>query len=122
MPRKTAGKSMEAPSNGKKGKPDFSIIAAMVLLLLVVGIFTIMFLRFDYTGVLIKMGFVGLFLVSFFSSLIFFTFPSEPIIVLSVKLFFKLALHSYPGHARSTLAAVLNYYIGLEASVLHSTG
>lgn len=92
---------------------DAFYLPAMVLLLLALGVFIVLFSKFDYSGMVVKLGKVGFFLASFLSSLIFLTFPSEPLVVLSTKIFDPASILVL-ATVGSTLAALVNYYVGLR--------
>ncbi|MEM0475914.1 MAG: VTT domain-containing protein [Candidatus Norongarragalinales archaeon] len=65
------------------------------------------------TAILYGYGLFGLFLVCFFSASLF-PFPSEPVIVLAVAAKFDLAAIFIVVLASSTIAAYVNYWIGLH--------
>lgn len=65
----------------------------------------------DYENLVEKLGDVGLFIVSFLSASIFVFFPSEPVILLSVKLLNPLSAFIF-AFLGSLSGAIVNYYIG----------
>jgi membrane protein YqaA with SNARE-associated domain len=84
-------------------------IAVITLVVYALGALT----NFDYSAALKEHGKLGMFLVTFISSSIFFVFSSEAVIVAATKFIPPWDIFIY-ATLGSTLGAVFNYLIGLR--------